>query len=52
MINDELFDSELRAHPAALKFLGDSNFDFNILIKSRIENNKKDYKLQRKKDRD
>ena len=40
MINDELFDSELRAHPAALKFLGDSNFDFNILIKKGINFNK------------
>ena len=40
MINDELFDSELRAHPAALKFLGESNFDFNILIKKGINFNK------------
>ena len=40
MINDDLFDSELKAHPAALKFLGDSNFDFNILIKKGINFNK------------
>ena len=40
MINDDLFDSELRAHPAALKFLGESNFDFNILIKKGINFNK------------
>ena len=40
MINEDLFDSELRAHPAALKFLGDTNFDFNILIKKGINFNK------------
>ena len=40
MINDDLFDSELKAHPAALKFLGESNFDFNILIKKGINFNK------------
>ena len=39
-INDKLFDSQLRAHPAALKFLGESNFDFNILIKKGINFNK------------
>ena len=49
MLNDELFDSELRAHPAALKFLGDSNFDFNILIKKGINFNKLQNKEKIKK---
>ena len=40
MINDDLFDSELKAHPASLKFLNESNFDFNILIKKGIHFNK------------
>jgi len=40
MINDDLFDNELRAHPATLKFLRESNFDFNILIKKGINFNK------------
>ena len=40
MIDDDLFDSELRAHPATLKFLRESNFDFNILIKKGINFNK------------
>ena len=40
MINEELFDSELKVHPASLKFLNDSNFDFNILIKKGIHFNK------------
>ena len=40
MIDDDLFDSELRAHPATLKFLRESNFDFNILIKKGINYNK------------
>ena len=40
MINNDLFDSELRAHPATLKFLRESNFDFNILIKKGINFNK------------
>ena len=40
MLDDELFESELRAHPATLKFLGESNFDFNILIKKGINFNK------------
>ena len=40
MINEELFDSELKAHPASLKFLNESNFDFNILIKKGIHFNK------------
>ena len=49
MLNDELFNSELRAHPAALKFLGDSNFDFNILIKKGINFNKLQNKEKIKK---
>ena len=40
MIDENLFDSELKAHPATLKFLRDSNFDFNILIKKGINYNK------------
>ena len=40
MINEDLFDSELKAHPASLKFLNESNFDFNILIKKGIHFNK------------
>ena len=40
MINEELFDSELKVHPASLKFLNDSNFDFNILIRKGIHFNK------------
>ena len=40
MIDENLFDSELKAHPATLKFLRDSNFDFNILIKKGIHFNK------------
>ena len=40
LINENLFDSELKAHPAALKFLNESNFDFNILIKKGIHFNK------------
>ena len=40
LINEDLFDSELKAHPASLKFLNESNFDFNILIKKGIHFNK------------
>ena len=40
LINEELFDSELKAHPASLKFLNESNFDFNILIKKGLHFNK------------
>ena len=40
MIDNDLFNSELRAHPATLKFLRESNFDFNILIKKGINFNK------------
>ena len=40
LINEDLFDSELKAHPASLKFLNESNFDFNILIKKGIHYNK------------
>ena len=40
MINEDLFDCELKAHPASLKFLNESNFDFNILIKKGIHFNK------------
>ena len=40
MIDENLFDCELKAHPASLKFLNESNFDFNILIKKGIHFNK------------
>ncbi len=40
MIDENLFDCELKAHPASLKFLNESNFDFNILIKKGIHYNK------------
>ena len=40
LINEDLFDSELKAHPASLKFLNESHFDFNILIKKGIHFNK------------
>ena len=40
LINEDLFDCELKAHPASLKFLNESNFDFNILIKKGIHFNK------------
>ena len=40
LINEDLFDSELKSHPASLKFLNESNFDFNILIKKGIHFNK------------
>ena len=38
--NGGLFNSELKAHPASLKFLNESNFDFNVLIKKGIHYNK------------
>ena len=40
LIDEDLFDTELKAHPASLKFLNESNFDFNILIKKGIHYNK------------
>ena len=40
LINEDLFDSELKAHPSSLKFLNESHFDFNILIKKGIHFNK------------
>lgn len=40
LIDDKIFESELNAHPASLKFLNESNFDFNILIKKGIHYNK------------
>ena len=40
LIDEDLFDNELKAHPASLKFLNESNFDFNILIKKGLHFNK------------
>ena len=40
LIDENLFENELKAHPASLKFLNDSNFDFNILIKKGLHYNK------------
>ena len=40
LIDEDIFDTELKAHPASLKFLNESNFDFNILIKKGIHYNK------------
>ena len=40
LIDEDLFGGELKAHPASLKFLNESHFDFNILIKKGIHYNK------------
>ena len=40
LIDDKIFENELKAHPASLKFLNENNFDFNILIKKGIHYNK------------